>query len=67
MPPGLIQLDLSNAFGTLDHVILVTKAGQAGFRDTLLLWLAHIVVGPSQLVLYHGLHSESYPTLSGVP
>ncbi|KAH6946917.1 hypothetical protein HPB50_016142 [Hyalomma asiaticum] len=33
----LIQLDLSNAFDTLDHAILVTKAAQAGLRGTLLL------------------------------
>ncbi|KAH7986064.1 hypothetical protein HPB49_026145 [Dermacentor silvarum] len=66
-PTDLIQLDLTNAFDTLDHAILVTKAAQAGLQGTLLLWLARFVVGRSQRVHYHGSHSESYLALSGVP
>ncbi|KAH7933972.1 hypothetical protein HPB49_019918 [Dermacentor silvarum] len=65
-PTDLIQLDLTNAFDTLDHAILVTKAAQAGLQGTLLLWLARFVVGRSQRVHYHGSHSESYLALSGV-
>lgn len=60
----LIQLDLSNAFDTLDHACLVTKAAQAGLRGTLLLWLSRFLVGRSQRVLYRGSCSRSYSSLS---
>ncbi|KAH7949215.1 hypothetical protein HPB49_006393 [Dermacentor silvarum] len=65
-PTDLIQLDLRNAFDTLDHTIPVTNAAQAGLQGTLLLWFARFGAGRSQRVRYHGSHSESYLALSGV-
>ncbi|KAH6923110.1 hypothetical protein HPB50_021855 [Hyalomma asiaticum] len=59
----LIQLDLSNAFDTLDHAILARQAPQAGIRGTLLLWLARFLVGGWQRVLHHGSYSVLGPTL----
>ncbi|KAH9359539.1 hypothetical protein HPB48_018064 [Haemaphysalis longicornis] len=62
----LNQLDLSNAFDTLDHVRLATKAAQAGLRGALLFWLSRLLVGRSERVLYCGSCSRSYCFLSVV-
>lgn len=66
-PVDLIQLDLSNAFDTLNHNLLIRKAALVGLRGSLLLWLARFVTGRTQRVLYGGSRSRSYPALSGVP
>ncbi|KAH7943710.1 hypothetical protein HPB52_010220 [Rhipicephalus sanguineus] len=63
----VIQLDLSNAFDTLNISLLLDKAKEAGIRGCLLGWLANFLIGRSQRVLYCGAHSKRIPVPSGVP
>ncbi|KAL1471848.1 hypothetical protein MTO96_039676, partial [Rhipicephalus appendiculatus] len=44
----LIQLDLSNAFDTLNISLLLDKAKKSGIRGCLLRWLANFLIGRSQ-------------------
>ncbi|KAL1430313.1 hypothetical protein MTO96_015139 [Rhipicephalus appendiculatus] len=44
----LIQLDLSNAFDTLNISLLLDKAKESGIRGCLLRWLANFLTGRSQ-------------------
>ncbi|KAH7947378.1 hypothetical protein HPB52_011059 [Rhipicephalus sanguineus] len=63
----LIQLDLSNAFDTLKISLLLDKVKESGIRGCLLRWLANILIGRSQRVVYRGAHSKRIPVPSGVP
>jgi len=61
-------LDLSAAFDTLDHSILLRRLEYTfGIRGTALAWFASYVSDRSQCVLIEGVQSQPAPLLYGVP
>jgi hypothetical protein len=65
----LVFLDLSSAFDTVDHNILINRMQTASFgiTDTALLWLKSYLSGRSIRVIIDESTSESLNMLYGVP
>ena len=64
----LVLLDLSAAFDTIDHDILINRLRtQFGFSATALQWLESYIRDRSQKVVIGCTESRSQPPLSGVP
>ena len=62
-----IFCDLSKAFDTLDHGILLTKLNHYGIRGNLLAWLTSYVSNRKQFVDVGGVKSEHSDITVGVP
>ena len=62
-----IFLDLSKAFGTIDHKILMSKLQQYGVRGLHLQLLHNYLINRSQKVLFNGKISKSLSLNYGVP
>ena len=63
---GLI--DLSAAFDTVDHRILLDRlAHDYGIRERIIQWIEPYLTGRSQFVRYNGVTSKTVPVTSGVP
>ena len=60
-------LDLSKAFDTIDHSILVNKLQKYGIRGIPLDFIKNYLSGRSQLVSFNGCHSELRDVKCGVP
>ena len=65
--PITIFLDLSKAFDTLDHKILLSKPDYYGIRGTELKWFESYLSNRFQYVVYENTKSEQLPLLTGVP
>ena len=65
--PISIFLDLSKAFDTLDHTILITKLKHYGISGTSLNWISNYLTDRQQFVQYKGTMSNTRPILTGVP
>ncbi|KAM7313642.1 hypothetical protein ISCGN_003489 [Ixodes scapularis] len=63
----LVQLDLSNAFDTLDTGLLLKKVAKAGVQGSLLKWITNFLRDRSQRVVYRGACSVDTRVPSGVP
>lgn len=64
----LVFLDLSSAFDTVDHDILINRIQTSfGITDTALLWLKSYLSGRSIRVIIDESTSESLNMLYGVP
>ena len=62
-----VILDLSKAFDTVVHSILLTKLYKYGIRGSALKWMTHYLKGRQQYVLFNR-HCSSKDTVScGVP
>ena len=62
-----IFIDLSKAFDTVDHHILISKLEDYGIRATALRWLESYLSGRQQYVEFNGICSESCQIKCGVP
>jgi len=62
-----IFLDLSKAFDTLDHNILVNKLQHYGIRGTALAWFSNYLSNRKQCVNVNGNSSEFLNITTGVP
>ena len=64
----LDQLDLSAAFDTVDHQILLGRLRHSfGISGTVLDWIASHLTGRTQFVRFNGQSSKTVPVTSGVP
>ena len=61
-------LDLSAAFDTVDHQILLSRLRHSfGISGTVLDWIASYLTGRTQFVRFNGQSSKTVPVTSGVP
>ena len=64
----LFLLDLSAAFDTIDHDMLVSRLRKyIGMRDTALNWFRSYLSQRQQSVLINGVKSKTVPLSCGVP
>ena len=64
----LVLLDLSSAFDTVDHEVLLRRLEVTfGIADTALQWFSSYLTGRSQRVLLNGSFSEYFSVPHGVP
>jgi len=62
-----VFIDLSQAFDTLYHNILLGKLEYYGIRDMALMWFKSYLQNCSQFVAYNGHNSFKLPLTCGVP
>ena len=62
-----IFLDLSKAFNTIDHKILLRKLDHCGIRGVAKDWFENYLFNRKKIVKYNGVHSEKMTIKSGVP
>ncbi|XP_070800657.1 uncharacterized protein, partial [Pituophis catenifer annectens] len=63
----LVLLDLSAAFDTIDHGIMLHRLEELGVGGTVLRWFSSFLSDRSQFVLAGGQWSTSRPLICGVP
>ena len=62
------RLDLSAAFDTVDHCILLDRLRHDyGVRGQVIQWIESYLTGRSQFVRFNGVTSKTVPVTSGVP
>ena len=64
---GLVFLDLSKAFDTLDHQILLDKLSNFGFNRSAVQWFSSYLTHRTQSVCINGVTSEPRLVQYGVP
>ena len=64
----LVLLDISAAFDTIDHIIMLARLrDRLGITATCLAWFESYLVNRSQRIQMHGILSAKCPVLFGVP
>ena len=64
---GVCLLDMSAAFDTVSHELLIKKLGLLGFKDDILQWFRSYLSDRRQCVSINGALSKFLPVSSGVP
>jgi len=64
---GAIFIDLSKAFDTISHSILLEKLSRYGIQDNELNWFTDYLFLQKQIVQFKGVLSEPNPVFTGVP
>ena len=64
---GLAFLDLSKAFDTLDHDLLLTKLAGFGLSKSSVNWFNAYLTNRTQSVIINGIQTDAEPILYGVP
>ena len=64
---GAIFIDLSKAFDTIGHIILLSKLPSYGIENTELAWFTDYLFGRRQFVSYDNEVSAGNPETCGVP
>ena len=64
---GMVFLDLSKAFDTIDHDIMLKKLISLGFSDSAVLWFKVYLTNRSQSVCLNGVVSDPQPVPFCVP
>ena len=64
---GLVFLDLSKAFDTLDHQILLDKLSKFGFNRSGIQWVSSYLTNRTQGIYINSIISEPLPVQHGVP
>ena len=64
---GMVLLDLQNAFGTVDHSILLMKLEALGLRQDIIRWFHSYLSDRQQLVDVSGTFSSCAGIRCGVP
>lgn len=60
-------MDLSKAFDSVSHEILITKISRNGVEDTALLWFRNYLNNSEQYVQLTGFTSKKLQSVFGVP
>ena len=64
---GVVSIDLTKAFDTVDHGILYTKLKVAGFADTSVDWIKSYLTHRTQITAIGNVYSTAKPVHIGVP
>ena len=64
---GMVFLDLSKAFDTIDHALMLTKLKDLGFSDAAVNWFRAYLSNRTQSVCVNGVVSDPQPIAFGVP
>ena len=64
---GAIFIDLSKAFDTISHSVLLEKLSRYGIQDNELNWFTDYLFLQKQIVQFKGVLSEPNPVFTGVP
>ena len=64
---GMVFLDLSKAFDTLDHAHLLQKLSRFGFTSSSVQWFNAYLSNRTQSIVVDGILSETQPVVYGVP
>ena len=59
---GLVFLDLTKAFDTLDHELLLTKLSDFGLSNSSICWLKAYITERAQSIYINGILSDNYFT-----
>ena len=62
-----IVIDLSKAFDTVDHLILLSKLEHYGIRSMLLEWFQNYLSSSQQFFSINGKSSKKSPVICGAP